>query len=125
VAMFWYAPVAGYLILVSAWARRNVFLWATLPPVFAVLVERLASGTHYVSNLIAYRTWGIWNALNLEHIMKSTAGHSHDSIVSLPGVFDTLNIAKPFVNVDLWLGVAVAVGFAFAAARIRRYRDDT
>ncbi len=28
----WYLPVAGWLMLVSAWAKRAVMLWAVLPP---------------------------------------------------------------------------------------------
>ena len=32
-AVLWYLPIAGYLLLVSVWARRNAFLWAVLPPV--------------------------------------------------------------------------------------------
>ena len=28
----WYAPLYGWLLLVSAWARRTPFLWAVLPP---------------------------------------------------------------------------------------------
>ena len=28
----WYAPIYGWLLLVSAWARRAPFLWAGLPP---------------------------------------------------------------------------------------------
>ena len=32
-AILWYLPIAGYLMLVSVWARRNAFLWAVLPPV--------------------------------------------------------------------------------------------
>ena len=27
----WYAPVWGWLLLVSSWARRAPFLWAVLP----------------------------------------------------------------------------------------------
>ena len=37
----WYLPIAGYLMLVSVWARRNVFLWAVLPPVAVMLLEKL------------------------------------------------------------------------------------
>ncbi|MEZ5459666.1 MAG: hypothetical protein R3E65_10305 [Steroidobacteraceae bacterium] len=33
IAALWYAPIAAALLLISAWARRNVFLWAVLPPV--------------------------------------------------------------------------------------------
>jgi hypothetical protein len=36
-----------------------------------------------------------------------------------------LNLGGAFASVDLWLGVAVAVAMAFAATRIRRYRDET
>ncbi len=125
VSILWYAPLAAYLVLVSAWARRSVFLWATLPPVFAVLVERLAFGTHFVAGLIEYRTYGIWGSLHLESAIKHTILAGGHQMVSLPGVFDTMDASAAFANIDLWLGLAVAAAFAFAAVRIRRYRDDT
>src|SRR5580700_9506166 len=31
--VLWYAPITAYLLLVSAWARRSVWLWVLLPPV--------------------------------------------------------------------------------------------
>lgn len=126
VTILWYTPLAAYLVLVSSWARRNVFLWATLPPVIAVLVERVSAGTHYIQRLIEYRTWGMWQTYDLEpaayHV---TEGDSHSQVVSLTNVFDHLHMGGPFLNIDLWLGIAVAAALAFAAARIRRYRDDT
>jgi hypothetical protein len=48
VAALWYAPIAAALLLVSAWARRNVFLWAVLPPVALMLVEEIAFDTNRV-----------------------------------------------------------------------------
>src|SRR5712671_6718356 len=105
VSAFWYAPMAAYLVLVSAWARRSVFLWATLPPLFAIIVERLAFGTHYVTGLIEYRTWGIWKAINPGHSLERTMTHGDHHILSLAGVFDTLNVSGPFLNIDLWLGL--------------------
>jgi ABC-2 type transport system permease protein len=126
VTIFWYAPLAAYLVLVSSWARRNVFLWAALPPVIAMLVERWSTGTHYVLSLIEYRTWGMWQTSNMEpSVNRAMTGDSHNQIVSLSSVFDNLHVAGPFLNIDLWIGLAVAAAFAFAAARIRRYRDDT
>jgi ABC-2 type transport system permease protein len=105
VSMFWYSPAAAYLILISAWARRNVTLWATLPPVVVVLIERFAFGTHYLSDLIQYRTFGIWEMLNLENSVHRTVTDGSTQIVSLPGIFDTLEVGRPFLNIDLWLGI--------------------
>ena len=40
----WYAPVWGWLFLVSAWARRAPFLWAVGVPIAASIVERMGRG---------------------------------------------------------------------------------
>jgi ABC-2 type transport system permease protein len=117
ISILWYAPIAAYLVLVSASSRRNVFLWAALPPLLAVIVERVAFGTHYVSGLLQYRVSGIWRSLHI--------GHLSDPAASLTRIFDAIDLQAVFTNIDLWLGLIVAGAFAFAAVRIRRYRDDT
>ena len=125
VSMLWYAPLAAYLLLMSAWARRNVILWASLPPVVAPIVERLAFGTHYIGRLISYRMHGSWAALSLPHAFEhsfSQAGHGR--LMSASALLDGLNVPAAFANIDLWLGLLAAGAFAFAAARVRRYRDD-
>jgi ABC-2 type transport system permease protein len=123
VAILWYLPFTAFLLLVSAWARRNVFLWATLPPVIALLVERIAFGTHYIGGLLEYRSWtGFWAAV-LGPVDPEDVGHGR--IVSLAELFDNVPMSRAVLNIDLWLGVAAAAVFVFAAIRIRRYRDDT
>jgi ABC-2 type transport system permease protein len=123
VSMLWFAPLAAALLLVSAWARKNVFLWTTLPPVIAIIMERIAFGTRYTMHLLQYRTWGIWNALGVDP--TPSGGVTHGRVVSLADLFDHIAMGKAFLNIDLWLGVAVAAVFVTAAVRIRRYRDDT
>jgi len=123
VAMVWFVPFAAFLLFVSAWARKNVFLWTTLPPVIAIIAERVAFGTRYVADLLEYRSWtGFWNAvfgpLNPENAV-------HGRVVSLAELFDNVPMAKVFLNIDVWLGLAVAAALVFGAIRIRRYRDDT
>ena len=122
VCMLWFAPLAASLLLVSAWARKNVFLWTTLPPLIAIIIERVAFGTRYTAHLLEYRTWGIWDALG---VGVETPEDSHGRVVSLAALFDNVSMGKAFLNIDLWLGLAVAAAFVFAAIRIRRYRDDT
>ena len=46
----WFAPVYGWLLLVSAWARRTPVLWAALPPFAISVVEKIAFDTaHFPS----------------------------------------------------------------------------
>ena len=43
----WYLPIAGWLMLVSAWAKRAVMLWAVLPPLLLYILERVFFGTQH------------------------------------------------------------------------------
>jgi len=125
ISILWYAPYATYLLLVSAWSRRSALVWSVLPPVVLMLVERIALGTHYVRDFLSYRSWGVWNSLNLESaVNQSVIGGSH-KILSLPILFDSIGFAGVLANIDLWLGLIAAGGMAYATVRIRRYRDDT
>jgi ABC-2 type transport system permease protein len=120
-AVLWYAPMAAYLLLVSAWARRSPFLWALLPPVLAPLLERIAFGTTYLWQVLRYRSYGIWQVLGepVGTRLRHTKVHSPDQIL------DNLNFGGAFADVDVWIGLAVAAAMVFAAVRLRRYRDDT
>jgi ABC-2 type transport system permease protein len=51
----WYAPVVGWLMLVSAWAKRTTFLWAVAPPLVVCLFELLAFHTDHVWSLLHSR----------------------------------------------------------------------
>ena len=119
VAALWYAPCAAYLLVVSAWARRNPFLWLLLPPVVAQILERVAFGTHYIASFIAYRLLGVWPIL-FSHVRLG-----HGRAFALGSGLAQLDLKAVLTDVDLWLGLAAAAGLVFAAIRLRRYRDDT
>ena len=125
VAMLWYAPIVAAMMLLSAWARPNPFLWALLAPVVAPILERIALGTHYLSAFMKYRAFGIWGTL------AHGPAHGHFNIISKHGLhpvgslLDEFNIGAALSDVDLWLGVAAAVLMLYAATRLRRYRDDS
>ena len=119
VAALWYAPFAAYLLVVSAWARRNPFLWLLLPPVVAQILERVAFGTHYIASFIAYRLFGVWPIL-FSHVRLG-----HGRAFALGSGLAQLDLKAVLTDVDLWLGLAAAAGLVFAAIRLRRYRDDT
>jgi ABC-2 type transport system permease protein len=54
----WYLPVTGWLLVISAWAKRAVMLWSILPPLAVILAERLFLGTHVCLRMIGDRLVG-------------------------------------------------------------------
>jgi ABC-2 type transport system permease protein len=108
--LFWYAPIVAYLMLVSAWARRSVLLWAILPPVAALLIEGYAFDTNYVGTFLRTR-------LGAPPTLAGPIG-------GVPSHIPTVDFAA-FGSLQMWLGVVAAALLLFCAIRIRRYRDDT
>jgi len=104
----WYAPLYGYLLLVSAWAPRAPFLWAFLPPFVIYGVEKIAFNTSHFLALLQYRLLGQGDAM---------APHS-----APPDFMATLIPTHFFSTPGLWTGLAVAAVFLFAAVRLRRYQ---
>jgi ABC-2 type transport system permease protein len=122
-AILWYAPVAGYLLLVSAWARRMPFVWANLVIIVPSVLEWFAFRKSFVFDFVAYRLGGIWHTLTLG------GGHSHlvtpEGLRPFGTLLEDLNFRGAFTDIDLWLGVAATAAMVWGAARLRRYRDDT
>jgi hypothetical protein len=54
----WHAPLYDWLLLVSGWARRAAFLWAALPPVAMIVVEKIAFNSSHIASLLQYRLFG-------------------------------------------------------------------
>ena len=106
----WYAPVYGWLLLVSAWVRRAPFLWATLPVLAVSVVEKIAFNTSYVASAIANRVVGgagrgsSGGSMAMESLVPPNAGH----FLLSPG---------------MWLGFALTAAFLAGAVRLRRYRS--
>jgi ABC-2 type transport system permease protein len=117
----WYAPIGAALLLLSAAIRRAPLLWALLVPTVAPILERVALGTHYIWDFERYRTNGIWHKLIAGPNLFADQQH----LPTVGAVLGRLNLGAAFGDVDLWLGVAAALAMVYAAARVRRYRDDT
>ena len=109
--VLWHAPLYGWLLLVSGWARHAVFLWAVLPLIAIQVVEKIAFNTSYFASMLKYRLMGF-----AVEAVALNAHHSIDSLTQLtPGKF----LSTP----GLWIGLAFAAAFLAAAVRLRRYRD--
>lgn len=106
----WYAPIYGWLLLVSAWAPRAPFIWAFLPPFVIWGVEKIAFKTSHFLAMLQYRLTG-----------------PEPSTTTAPGgtLMDMLSALTPaqfFSTPGLWIGLALAAAFLAAAVRLRRYQ---
>jgi ABC-2 type transport system permease protein len=112
VLALWHAPVYGWLLMVSGWARRATFLWAVLPLLAIGTLEKLALNTTHFASLLKYRLISFMaeafaftpHKLVLDPLSQITPGR----FLSTPG---------------LWLGLLFAAAFLAAAMRLRRNRE--
>jgi ABC-2 type transport system permease protein len=121
-AVLWFAPITALLLLVSAWARRSVWLWVFLPPVILIMMERIALGSSHVWDILWYRLGGVFTHSGVSYPAFDSAAGQHPTLNLLFANIDPLPV---FGNVDLWLGLCVAALLIVATIRIRQYRDDT
>jgi ABC-2 type transport system permease protein len=111
----WYAPIYGWLMLVSGWARRVTFLWAVLPPVALCLLEYLSFRTTHLAALFGDRISG-----GYQHAFAAQP-HGH-SMVPAVGLAQ-LDPAGFLTTPGLWIGLAFAAAFLAAAVWQRRRRE--
>jgi ABC-2 type transport system permease protein len=104
----WYAPIFGWLLLVSAWARRAVFLWAALPLVAIGAVEKMAFNTSYVA------------AMFMNRLSGPAAGTPPDT--SAMDSMTHFSLGHFLASPGLWIGFALTAAFLAAAVRIRKYQ---
>jgi ABC-2 type transport system permease protein len=103
----WYAPLYGWLFLVSAWAPRAPLIWAVLPPFVICGVEKIAFNTTYFLSLLKVRLTGPPDP-------------------EMPRNADFMSTLIPhhfFSQPGLWIGLAIAAAFLAATVRLRRYRS--
>src|SRR2546426_5309458 len=108
----WHAPIYGWLLLVSGWARRATFLWAVLPLIAIQIFEKITFGTSYFGLFLKHRLMGFAPHAFGFH------GEGHPTIDSLSQLTPGRYLSSP----GLWIGLLVAAAFLAAAVRLRRYR---
>jgi ABC-2 type transport system permease protein len=133
VYLLWALPTVGWLMLVSAWARRVPFLWAVGVPVMTgVLITWFNaifdSGwnvewfwQHVVGRGLGSLVPGIWFAFtDVGHHLGNGVGHQDDvGLMELVGAsYRVLGTA------NLWIGVVLGAAMIYGAIRLRRWRDE-
>jgi ABC-2 type transport system permease protein len=105
----YYAPIYGWLLMVSAWAPRAPFIWAFLPPFVVAVVEKVSFNTSHFLMLLQERLVG----------SQGDGMATHNA----PQDFTASLIPHHFFGAPgLWTGLVLAALFLFVAVRLRRYR---
>jgi ABC-2 type transport system permease protein len=102
----WHAPIYGWALLVSGWARRATFLWAVLPLLAIGFFEKITFNTSHFASMLKDRLLGF--------APEAFAFSAHAVPQLTPGRY----LATPGV----WIGLIFAALFIAAAVRLRRYR---
>lgn len=105
----WYAPFYGWLLFVSASVPRAPLVWAFLPPFLIGGFEMAIFNSNHFFNLLLHRL----------------AGPETPAMAQSKSVMDVMAALGPleFLGLPgLWIGLAIAAAFLFAAVRLRRSR---
>ncbi|MBZ2207356.1 hypothetical protein [Massilia soli] len=126
----WALPTVGWLLMVSAWAKSKVFLWAVGTPVIMILIVKWAEqlvGSEmnvdwFIQNVVARGLLGLlpgaWFGFEQVHPALLTNGRAMD----FGNVFaqSWMTLAAPSV----WVGAIAGGLMIFAAMRLRRWKDE-
>ena len=107
----WLAPLYGWLLVVSAWARRAPFLWASLPLIIIGILEKVALNTSHFADFLSYRLFGWFEA-----------AFGGQRPCCIPHPLSAVAAGQFLTTPGLWTGLVMAAVFLAVAARLRRYR---
>ena len=104
----WHAPIYGWLLLVSGWARRMALLWAVVPLLAIGMIER-----------ILFQTWDFF--LFLQHLLlgwATTAFAFHDD--AMTDLLGSLTPLRLLGTPSVWIGLAFTAACVAGATHLRR-----
>jgi ABC-2 type transport system permease protein len=121
----WFLPIAGYLLVVSAWATRAVMLWSILPPIALIIGERWFFGTHVIAHQIGVRLVSLPAvAFNGKLGSWVTTVVDHDTIRTPASIWGFLDPVGFVSNPQTLIGAALGVGLIACAIQLRTRRTE-
>jgi ABC-2 type transport system permease protein len=122
----WLAPLLGWFLFVSAWAKRGPLLRAVLPLVVLPILEYIVFKTRVLGELILTRVRV--DSIPLFDGIKH-ASFDEDELRSMLtenlSLISWLDYGAFLSSIEVWGGLIVCGLFASGAVYLRRYRDDT
>jgi ABC-2 type transport system permease protein len=122
----WYLPFSGWLLLVSAWAKKSVTLWAMLAPLVACYVEIKLIGTRLLWTAIISHmgNYGA-TAFHGDHNFTRTTMIEGDTLRT-PGVITEFINPLGFISsAELWVGVLLGAAMVAGAIYLRHRHTES
>lgn len=108
--ILWALPVLGWLLLVSAVARRAPLLIAIVPLLAIAMIEGISAKSSYFAHWIGE------HLVPFQHLdLKSVTDSLGSTVVS-----QLLSLSAGSIN--FWTGILIGLGLLYAAAQLRRTR---
>lgn len=104
-----FSPFYGWMLLVSAWARRAPLLWATVPWLIVAVIQKMVFGTIYLDVLFQY--------VMMSAPASAAFPPDHMHAMTIAGLGEFL------ISPGLWISLAITTVLLFLAAWIRRTRE--
>lgn len=124
VQALWHAPLYGWLLLASAYAKRAVLLWAILPPIGVIVAEQILFGTERFATVLGERMVG-GLPLAFDQFQGGIGWHDGaDAATAFPPLAEFLTPGRFLAAPDLWAGFVLAAAFLAGAIWLRRWRDE-
>jgi ABC-2 type transport system permease protein len=124
----WFLPFTGWLMLVSAWAKRAVLLWLVLPPLALYGVEQWFFGSHFVGSQLTERALGYLSRAFYDHSNAAawaTTAIGTDTITAPTSVWRLLNPVGFVSSPATWIGVLFGAAMIYGAIQLRLRRTET
>ena len=123
----WLAPLLGWFLFISAWAKRGPLLRAVLPVAILPILE-----------YIVFKSWNLGSAIGARLQLQTVPlfdfsfiheGFDEDDLSSLLeediSLVSLLDIGQFLTSIEVWAGLVVCGLFSVGAIYMRRYRDDS
>jgi len=128
----WALPCIGWLLLVSAFAKRAPFLFAVLVPVFAgILITSfdLLNNLHipdfsFWRNVVGRLLFSVMPGSWMDVAQLRLVNHANGP-VDLLNALSLASIGEVLTRPGLWIGAVAGVAMIAGSVWVRRWRDDS
>ncbi|RSZ59808.1 hypothetical protein HF313_13820 [Massilia atriviolacea] len=119
-------PTVGWLLMVSAWARSKVFLWAVGVPLIALMLVKWIG---YLLGIDSAAAWMMTNVAGrmLLGLVPGSWLFDHNrggTLLHEPGMDVLAQAWLALANPGVWIGAAAGALMIYAAIRLRRFKDE-